>query len=377
MRAAVFHNVNDVRLEEVPRPHAAAGEAVIRVTMTTICGTDLHIVRGEYAVKPGLILGHEPVGVIEELGGGVTGYRRHYAVRPVQRLPLRQPLAVRPRQRLRGHRRLAVRQHDQWPQAEYLLVPNAQANLAKIPNDLTDEQVVLLADIASTGISGAESGNVRIGDEVAVFAQGPIGLCAALDRTEHTVCVPVFSNIVQCSTVAPVYQYVATLNTADGLEVTPQPIVADDSIARFRPFAAGGENDFLLVRKSRAGIDGTRIDANGATQTSLALMAKAPLTGPSSPAAAWDGVRYFVAFDMLDGISTDIYGGAHTDAVIASSEPLAASADHETDPHLAAAAQGRFALIYLRRALDADSAQLALRTITFDDAAPIRRRAVR
>jgi threonine dehydrogenase-like Zn-dependent dehydrogenase len=63
-------------------------------------------------------------------------------------------------------------------QAEYLLVPNAQANLAKIPDELTDEQVVLLADIASTGFSGAESANIRIGDTVVVFAQGPIGLCA-------------------------------------------------------------------------------------------------------------------------------------------------------------------------------------------------------
>jgi threonine dehydrogenase-like Zn-dependent dehydrogenase len=63
-------------------------------------------------------------------------------------------------------------------QAEYLLVPNAQANLAKIPDNLTDEQVVLLADIASTGFSGAESANIRLGDTVVVFAQGPIGLCA-------------------------------------------------------------------------------------------------------------------------------------------------------------------------------------------------------
>jgi threonine dehydrogenase-like Zn-dependent dehydrogenase len=63
-------------------------------------------------------------------------------------------------------------------QAEYLLVPNAQANLAKIPDQLTDEEVVLLADIASTGFSGAESANIRIGDTVVVFAQGPIGLCA-------------------------------------------------------------------------------------------------------------------------------------------------------------------------------------------------------
>jgi len=63
-------------------------------------------------------------------------------------------------------------------QAEFLLVPNAQANLAKIPEELSDEQVVLLADIASTGISAAESADVQVGDTVAVFAQGPIGLCA-------------------------------------------------------------------------------------------------------------------------------------------------------------------------------------------------------
>ena len=188
MRAAVFHGVNDVRVEEVPRPQAGPGEAVIRVTMTTICGTDLHIVRGEYAVKPGLIVGHEPVGVIEELGGGVTGYSVGDRVLVGAITPCGQCNAC-----LSGN--LSQCGHGSgyeaiggWrfgntingAQAESLLVPNAQANLAKIPDDVTDEQVVLLADIASTGISGAESGGVRIGDVVAVFAQGPIGLCASL-----------------------------------------------------------------------------------------------------------------------------------------------------------------------------------------------------
>ena len=70
MKAVVFHGVNDIRVQDVPKPHARAGEAVIRIAATTICGTDVHIVRGEYPVHPGLILGHEPVGVIEELGEG-------------------------------------------------------------------------------------------------------------------------------------------------------------------------------------------------------------------------------------------------------------------------------------------------------------------
>ena len=74
MRATVFHGPGDIRVERVPRPRAGPGEAVIRVTLTTICGTDVHIVKGEYPVRPGLVIGHEPVGVIAELGAGVTGY---------------------------------------------------------------------------------------------------------------------------------------------------------------------------------------------------------------------------------------------------------------------------------------------------------------
>ena len=71
MKAVVFHGINDLRLEEVARPRAKAGQAVIRITATTICGTDVHIVKGEYPVRSGLILGHEPVGVIAELGEGL------------------------------------------------------------------------------------------------------------------------------------------------------------------------------------------------------------------------------------------------------------------------------------------------------------------
>ena len=70
MRATVFHGVNDIRVEDVRRPKAGVGQAVIRITMTTICGTDLHIARGEYPVKPGLFVGHIPVGFIEEVGPG-------------------------------------------------------------------------------------------------------------------------------------------------------------------------------------------------------------------------------------------------------------------------------------------------------------------
>ena len=186
MKALVFHGVNDIRVDEVPRPHAGVGEAVIRTTLTTICGTDLHIVRGEYPVKPGLIIGHEPVGVIEELGPGVTGFEVGDRVLVGAITPCGQCRACLSGQLSQCGHGEGYEAIGGWrfgntingAQAEYLLVPHAQANLAKIPDELTDEQVVLLADIASTGFSGAESGNVRIGDAVVVFAQGPIGLCA-------------------------------------------------------------------------------------------------------------------------------------------------------------------------------------------------------
>src|SRR5678815_2886693 len=186
MKANVFRGKNNIRIEEVDKPRAGVGEAIIRVTLTTICGTDLHIVRGEYPVAPGLVIGHEPVGVIEELGDGVSGYAIGDRVLVGAITPCGQCSGC-----LSGHSSQCGHGSGYealggWrfgntidgAQAEYLRVPAAQANLAKIPAGLTDEQVVLCADIASTGFSGAESGGVRIGDAVVVLAQGPIGVCA-------------------------------------------------------------------------------------------------------------------------------------------------------------------------------------------------------
>src|ERR1041384_342013 len=188
MRAAVFQAPGDIHIEQVPRPHPGPGEAVIKVTLTTICGTDVHILKGEYPVKPGLIIGHEAVGVIEQLGPGVTGYEIGDRVLVGAITPCGQCEAC-----LTGHSSQCGCGHGYkalggWrfgntingAQAEYLVVPSAQANLARIPGELTDEQVIRLADIASTGISGAESGGVKLGDKVVVFAQGPIGICASI-----------------------------------------------------------------------------------------------------------------------------------------------------------------------------------------------------
>ena len=188
MKATVFHGKNNIRVEEVERPQPAVGEALIRITLTTICGTDVHILAGEYPVKPGLVIGHEPVGVIEELGPGVSGYEVGDRVLVGAITPCGQCRACLSGQLSQCGHGEGYQAMGGWrfgntingAQAEYVLVPHAQANLAKIPDELTDEQVVLLSDIGSTGFSGAESGKIRIGDSVVVFAQGPIGLCATV-----------------------------------------------------------------------------------------------------------------------------------------------------------------------------------------------------
>ena len=165
MKALVFRGPNEIRIEDVPIPRPGPGEAVIRVTLTTICGTDLHILKGEYPVKPGLIIGHEPVGIIHEIGVGVSGYKIGERVLVGAITPCGQCNYC-----LSGDWSQCGGAIGGWKfgntingaQAEYLLVPNAQANLAKIPDELRDEQVVLLADIASTGISAAESADLQI-----------------------------------------------------------------------------------------------------------------------------------------------------------------------------------------------------------------------
>ena len=184
MKAVVFRGKDQIGIEEVPKPVPGPGEAVIKITATTICGTDVHIVRGEYPVKPGLVLGHEPVGIIDELGPGLDShYRVGERVIVGAITPCGQcfyclngshsqcggPL---------GGWRFGNTINGAW--AEYLLVPDARANLALIPEGLADEAVLLCPDIFSTGLSGAESGNIKVGDAVAIFAQGPIGLCATL-----------------------------------------------------------------------------------------------------------------------------------------------------------------------------------------------------
>ncbi len=188
MKAAIFIEAGRIVLDEKPIPDVGPLDALLRITTTTICGTDIHILKGEYPVARGLTIGHEPVGVIEKLGSSVQGYREGQRVIAGAITPSGHSAAC-----LCGcysqdgtGTRHGFKAMGGWrfgntidgSQAEFLLVPDAMTNLAAVPDALTDEQVLMCPDIMSTGFSGAERGGVRVGDTVAIFAQGPIGLCA-------------------------------------------------------------------------------------------------------------------------------------------------------------------------------------------------------
>nr|WP_208111604.1 NAD(P)-dependent alcohol dehydrogenase [Enterovirga rhinocerotis] len=188
MRAAIFVEPGRIELDDKPVPEIGPLDALIRITTTTICGTDVHILKGEYPVARGLTIGHEPVGIIEKLGSSVLGFREGQRVIAGAITPSGHSAACLcgcSSQDGPGEKH-GFKAMGGWrfgntidgAQADFLLVPDAMVNLAPVPDGLSDEQVLMCPDIMSTGFSGAENGGVKIGDSVAIFAQGPIGLCA-------------------------------------------------------------------------------------------------------------------------------------------------------------------------------------------------------
>jgi alcohol dehydrogenase len=191
MRALVYHGPGNKAWEEVPDPTIRDDtDAIVRVDAVTICGTDLHILKGDVpAVTDGRILGHEAVGTVTEVGSGVKN------VRPGDRVLVSCITACG---RCRYCRQASYGQclgGGGWilghridgTQAEYVRVPFADNSTYPVPDGVTDEEVLMLADILPTGYEvGVLNGAVRPGDTVVVVGAGPIGLAAMLGAKMHS-----------------------------------------------------------------------------------------------------------------------------------------------------------------------------------------------
>jgi threonine dehydrogenase-like Zn-dependent dehydrogenase len=198
MKALAWHGKEDVRVDNVPDPTIEEPtDAIVRITSTAICGSDLHLYDGFIPfMKPGDIMGHEPMGIVEEVGSGVTNLKRGDRVV----IPFticcgacwfcqkglwaacdttnRKPEIA---QKLMGHAPAGLFGYSAltgaYPggQAQYLRVPHANVICLKVENDLPDEKVLFLSDVFPTGWMAAENADIEPGETVAVWGCGPVG----------------------------------------------------------------------------------------------------------------------------------------------------------------------------------------------------------
>jgi len=191
MKAVVFHNIGDIRLEDVPEPELQQPtDAIVRLTMSAICGTDLHFIRGTFSgMTEGTILGHEGIGIVEKVGDGVRnidvgdrvvipstiacGYCAYCREGYYAQCDNANPNGAAAGTAFYGGPK------ETGPfnglQAEKARIPFANVNLIKLPDSVTDDQAILLSDIFPTGYFGADLAGIKPGHTVAVFGCGPVG----------------------------------------------------------------------------------------------------------------------------------------------------------------------------------------------------------
>lgn len=193
MKAVVFHGIGDIRLDDVPNPTIEEPtDAVIRITASAICGTDLHMIRGTFAgMEKGTILGHEAVGVVEELGPMVRnfdvgdrvvvvstiacGYCSYCRAGYYAQCDNANPGGKRAGTAFFGGPGPGPSGPFHGLQAEKARIPYANVGMVKLPDEVSDDQAILLSDIFPTGWFGADLAEIEDGDTIAVFGCGPVG----------------------------------------------------------------------------------------------------------------------------------------------------------------------------------------------------------
>jgi len=183
MKTFVMKKIGEVGFAEKPVPEPGPGEAVVRTTAALVCTSDTHTVAGAIGERSELTLGHEAVGVVHALGEGVEGFETGQrvavnAITPCFRCPNCQRGSTSQCGGLLGGWKFANQKDGTF--ADYFHVNAAEANLAPIPEALSDEQAAYCCDMLSTGFVAAEHAAIPVGGTVAVFSQGPVGLMATV-----------------------------------------------------------------------------------------------------------------------------------------------------------------------------------------------------
>ncbi len=181
MRAVVFDDIGRVSVTDVADPVIEGpGDAIVRVTLSAVCGSDLHFLHGKTPIDPGASIGHEAVGVVESTGSAAAGVARGDRVVVAFQIACGRCWFCR-----RGETQLcedsgtlgagAFGGSLPGAQAERLRVPNASVNLLRIPDDMDDEDAIFVGDIATSGYYAASLGEIGARDVVAVVGAGPVG----------------------------------------------------------------------------------------------------------------------------------------------------------------------------------------------------------
>ncbi len=184
MKALIYTQMGLAGLEERPKPiinHPT--DAIVKISKTTICGTDLHIIKGDVATcKPGTVLGHEGVGVIDEIGSGVTTFKVNDKV--IISCISACGRCSNCRKGMFSHCATGgwiLGNTIDGTQAEYVRIPHADTSLYPIPKDADEDALVMLSDILPTGFEcGVLCGKVNVGSTVVIIGAGPVGLAALL-----------------------------------------------------------------------------------------------------------------------------------------------------------------------------------------------------
>lgn len=184
MKATVYHSPGKISLDDVPTPKLEyANNAIVRVTASSICGSDIHVIGGHLGVPTPVQMGHEFVGVVEEVGSDVEDFKPgdRVAVSCVASCGVCEPCKDGQPVHCTKHNVGCFGVSPLLPgcQSEYVRIPFADNTLYHIPDSLTDEDVLFVGDILSTGYFGAEMAEIKMGDTVLIVGAGPVGMCAA------------------------------------------------------------------------------------------------------------------------------------------------------------------------------------------------------